>query len=68
VRTAEHGVSSSQRRPSPSAGGTRIDQRSRFQGSSPFILAGTELFGALERQEEVWREVHAHFFTALSGQ
>ncbi len=47
-------------------GGTLIDQRSRFQGSSKLTSLGISLLGALDRQHDTWRAVHADFFAKLA--
>jgi|GEM_PF-2262854 len=46
-------------------GGTQVRQYSAFQGSSPATTVGMKLMDPIERQHEIWREVHAHLHDVL---
>lgn len=46
-------------------GGTRLRQYSAFQGSSPATTVGLKLMDPIERQHEIWRDVHARLHDML---
>ncbi|WP_426751590.1 hypothetical protein [Myxococcus sp. Y35] len=46
-------------------GGTQVRQYSAFQGSSPATTLGMKLMDPIERQHDIWREVHGHLHDVL---
>ncbi len=46
-------------------GTTKLVQNSRFQGSSPLVKVGVTLTGAIERQHQIWKQVHGHLYKKL---
>ncbi len=43
-------------------GGTSVRQFSAFQGSSPATVVGLKLLDPIERQHDIWRQVHGHLY------